>query len=138
MSSRRAETEWRKKFSFLHSRMNIQSAMPENLIEVETRPLIQIHSDTQIHFKTYQSSSGQNKEPTLISLTHAINGGFPDDSVGTESTCSADDMGCISGSGRSWMRAWQLTLVFLPRERYEVRSLMCYSPKGCKESEMVE
>ena len=81
--------------------MNIQSAMPENLIEVETQPLIQIHSDTQIHFKTYQSSSGQNKEPTLINSTHAINRGFPNDSVGTESTCSVEDTGSISRSGRS-------------------------------------
>ena len=40
MPGRRAETEWRKKPSFLRSRMNIQSAMPENLIEVETHPLI--------------------------------------------------------------------------------------------------
>lgn len=66
--------------------------MPENLIEVETQPhnrFIQIHRYTSKHTCL---ASGQNKEPTLVSSTHAINRDFPNDSVGKETTCSADDM----------------------------------------------
>ena len=32
-----------------------------------------------------------------------------------------------------WRRAWQPTLVFLPGESHELRSLLGYSPKGRKE-----
>ena len=32
-----------------------------------------------------------------------------------------------------WRRAWQTTLVFLPRESHGQRSLVGYSPWGCKE-----
>ena len=34
-----------------------------------------------------------------------------------------------------WIRAWQLTPVFLPRELQGQRSLAGYSPWGCKESD---
>ena len=37
-----------------------------------------------------------------------------------------------------WMRAWQPIPVFLPGEVYGQRSLVGYSPWGCKESDMVE
>ena len=32
-----------------------------------------------------------------------------------------------------WRRAWQLTPVFLPGESHGQRSLISYSPEGCKE-----
>ena len=35
----------------------------------------------------------------------------------------------------SWRRAWQPTPVFLPRESHGQRSLVGYSPQGCKESD---
>ena len=38
----------------------------------------------------------------------------------------------------SWRRAWQPTLVFLPGESYGQRSLMGYSPWGCREFDMTE
>ena len=37
-----------------------------------------------------------------------------------------------------WRRAWQPTPVFLPRNPQGQRSLMGYSPRGCKESDMTE
>ena len=37
-----------------------------------------------------------------------------------------------------WRRKWQPTPVFLPGESHERRSLVGYSPWGCKESDMTE
>ena len=38
----------------------------------------------------------------------------------------------------SWRRKWQPTPVFLPGESHGRRSLVGYSPRGCKESGMTE
>jgi len=37
-----------------------------------------------------------------------------------------------------WRKAWQLTPVFLPGEFHGQRSLVSYSPWGCKESDTTE
>ena len=37
-----------------------------------------------------------------------------------------------------WRRKWQPTSVFLPRKSHGWRSLVGYSPWGCKESDMTE
>ena len=37
-----------------------------------------------------------------------------------------------------WRRKWQPTLVLLPGKFHEQRSLVGYSPQGCKESDMTE
>ena len=37
-----------------------------------------------------------------------------------------------------WRRKWQPTLVFLPGESHRHRSLVGYSPEGCKELDMTE
>ena len=37
-----------------------------------------------------------------------------------------------------WGRAWQSTLVFLPRESHGQRNLVGYSPYGHRESDMIE
>ena len=37
-----------------------------------------------------------------------------------------------------WRRTWQPTPVFLPGESHGQRSLVNYSPWGCKESDMTE
>ena len=37
-----------------------------------------------------------------------------------------------------WRRKWQPTPVFLPRESHGQRSLVNYSPWGCKEPDMTE
>ena len=56
--------------------------------------------------------------------------GFPGDSVGKESTCNAGEpwVGKIP-----WRRKWQPTPVFLPGESHGQRSLVDYSPQGCKD-----
>ena len=48
------------------------------------------------------------------------------------------DAGSIPGSGRSWRRKWQPIPVFLPRKFQAQRSLVGYSPKGHKASDMTE
>ena len=67
--------------------------------------------------------------------------GFPDGSVGKESTCSSGDtgdVGSIPGLGRfHWREKQQSTPVFLAEKSHEQRSLAGYSPKGCKESEQL-
>ena len=47
---------------------------------------------------------------------------------GKESACQTGDGGLIP-----WRRKWQPTPVFLPGKSHEQRSLMGYSPRGCKE-----
>ena len=37
-----------------------------------------------------------------------------------------------------WRRQWQPALVFLPGESHAQKSLVCYNPWGCKESDMTE
>ena len=37
-----------------------------------------------------------------------------------------------------WNRKWQPTLICLPGEFHEQRSLVGYSPWGCKESDMTD
>ena len=75
----------------------------------------------------------REKLPTAVFL------GFPADSDGKESACNAGDLGYIPGLGRSpRRRAWQPTPVFLPEESHGQRSLVGYSPWGCRESVMTE
>ena len=59
--------------------------------------------------------------------------GFPGGSDGKESACSAGGPGYIPG-----MRERQPTSVFLPQEFHGQRSLVGYSPWGCKVSDMTE
>jgi len=60
--------------------------------------------------------------------------GFPDSSVGKESTCSVGDLGSMPGLGRFPWRSDRLpTPVFWPGELHGL-----YSPWGCKESDMTE
>ena len=55
------------------------------------------------------------------------------------STCNVGDLGSIPGLGRSpWRRKRQPTPVFLPGESHGQRSLVGYSPRGRKESDMTE
>ena len=61
--------------------------------------------------------------------------GFPGGSDGKESACNAGDPGLIPGSGRS---PGEEAPVFLPGESYGHRSLVGYSPWGCKELDMTE
>ena len=73
---------------------------------------------------------GENK--VLFSL-------FSGDSDGKDSACSAGDWHLIPKMGRSPGEGnWQPTPVFLPGEFPGQRSLVGYSPRGRKESDMTE
>ena len=64
---------------------------------------------------------------------------FPGGSDDKESACNGGEPGFSPWAGKiSWRRAWQPTLIFLPGESHEQRSLMGYSPWGCKESDTTE
>ena len=63
--------------------------------------------------------------------------GLPGGSDSKESACNAGDLGSITGSGRSPGEELP-TPVFLPGEFYGQRSLVGYSPWGCKESDMTQ
>ena len=61
-------------------------------------------------------------------------GGFPGGSDGEESAWNAGDLGLIPELGKiPWRREWLPTPVFLPGESHGQRSLVGYSPWGCKE-----
>ena len=55
-----------------------------------------------------------------------------------ESACSAGDPGAVPGSGRSLEKGMAAHSVFLPGKFHGQRSLVGYSPWGCKESGMTE
>ena len=68
--------------------------------------------------------------------------GFPGGATGKEPSCQCrrcKSWGLDPWVGKiPWRRAWQPILVFLPGESHEHRSLVDYSPKGLKESDMTE
>ena len=59
---------------------------------------------------------------------------FPGASDSKESACNAGDPGVFPGSEDPWRRESLPTPVFLPGEFHGQRSLVGYSPRGCKES----
>ena len=64
---------------------------------------------------------------------------FPGCSDGKGPACDAGDLGVKPGLGRSFGEGiWQPTPVFLPGEFHEQRSLVGYSPWGCKGSDTTE
>ena len=64
--------------------------------------------------------------------------GFSDGSAGKESACNAGDPGSIPVSGRSPKEELAAHSSILPGEDHGQRSLMGYSPWGCKESDTTE
>ena len=64
--------------------------------------------------------------------------GFPGGSDGKESALNAGELGLILGWEDPLRRKWQPTLGFLPKESHRERSLVGYSPWGCRESDMTE
>ena len=65
--------------------------------------------------------------------------GFPVGSASKESACSAGDLGSNPGMGRfPGQGTWLPTPVFLPGVLHGQRSLVSYSPWGCKESDTTE
>ena len=66
-------------------------------------------------------------------------GAFPGGSDDKESVCSAGDLDLIPGSGRSPGEGKGNPIpVFLPRKSHGQRSLVGYSPWGCKEVDTPE
>ena len=64
---------------------------------------------------------------------------FPGGSDGKASARNAGDLGSIPGSGRSPGEGNGSPFpVFLPGESHGQRSLVGYSPQGCKESDMTQ
>ena len=64
---------------------------------------------------------------------------FPGDSVVKNLLADAGDVGLISQSRKiPRRRKWQPTPVFLPGESNGQRSLVGYSPRGCKGSDMTD
>ena len=64
---------------------------------------------------------------------------LPGGSDGKTSAYNAGDPASIPGSKTiPWRRAWKHTLVFLPVESHGLRSLVGYSPWGCKELDTTE
>ena len=65
--------------------------------------------------------------------------GFPGGSRGKESACSAGDLGSIPGLGRSPGGGHGYPLQYSCLENpHGQRSLVDYSPRGCKESDTTE
>ena len=68
--------------------------------------------------------------------------GFPDGASGKESTCQSRRYNRCRfdpWAGKiPWRRAWQPIPVFLPGEPHGQRSLVGYSPWGCKELDTTE
>ena len=56
--------------------------------------------------------------------------------MGKESACNIGDTG--EAGSIPWRKKGQPTLVFLPGESHGQRSLLGYSPWGCKESDTTE
>ena len=56
-----------------------------------------------------------------------------------KNACNGEDLGSIPGLGRSpWRKEWLSPPVFLPGKCHSQKSLMCYSPRGHKESNTTE
>ena len=68
--------------------------------------------------------------------------GFPGGASGKEPVCQCRRCkrpGFDPWVGKDpWRRAWQPTPVFMPRGSHGQRSLVGYSPWGCKESDATE
>ena len=63
---------------------------------------------------------------------------FPGGSDSKESACNAGDLGSVPGSGKSPGEGNGNLLQYLPGKYYGQRSLVGYSPWGCKKLDMTE
>ena len=76
---------------------------------------------------------------TVAHKRHLIHMGLLRWLSGQESACRCRRHGFDPWVGRIlWRRKWQSTPVFLPGESHGRRSLVCYSPRGRKESDTTE
>ena len=63
---------------------------------------------------------------------------FPCGSDSKESACKAEDRLDPWTRKIPWRREWEPIAIFLPGEFYGQRSSLGYSPRGCKELDMIE
>ena len=111
-----------------HSRCRLYSSL---------REAAAFQQDTGTRLLEWSSSIGEIQLVFVLMRLHALH--FPGGSDSEESTYKAGDPGSIPGLGRSpWRREWQPIPVFLPGESHGQRSLVGYSPWGCKESDRTE
>ena len=74
-----------------------------------------------------------------ILVSPHLPGGFPGGSDGKEPACNAEDLGSIPGLGRSLGGGHGNPLQYSCLENHHgQRSLVGYSPWGCKELDMTE
>ena len=100
--------------------------LPEVLLPLQCR------ASDQVKGPGGSSIDSDSFQLTFTSLCH---GG----SEVKASACNAGDLDSIPGSGRfPQRRKQQPTPVFLPGEPHGQRSLVGYSPRGCKESDTTE
>ena len=84
---------------------------------------------TDIQMKRYL---GRYQRSSVPMKSEAHQGSMSRWLSGKESACSSGDVSSIPGSGRSPWRNWQLMPAFLPGKSRGQRSLMGYSPWGCR------
>ena len=89
-------------------------------------------SQLQGIFLTQESNQG------LLPCRQTLYQGFPSGSDGKASTCNAGDQDSIPGSGKSPGEGNGNTSLLLPRKFHGWRSLMGYSSRDHKESDMTE
>ena len=105
---------------------------------------IKSRDDIKLHYGGQAVSTFSSpRAGVLISLAgvHVLIGimGFPHGSNDKESACQYRQTEFDPWVRKiPWRREWLPTLGFLPGESHEQRSLVGYSPWGCKESDMTE
>ena len=87
---------------------------------------------TKSDFLNFLTEAKLLEDRVLFTHLHQSALGFPGDLTHKESACNADNAGrhkFNSWVGKTlWRRAWQPTLVFLPRESHGQKNLMGYCP----------
>ena len=75
---------------------------------------------------------------TAFSLSPTLYQGFSGGSDSKESACNAGDPGLMTGSGKSPGEGMATHSSIPAGEFHGQRSMVCYSPRGCKKSDMTE
>ena len=97
-----------------------------------------IWSGLQFPFVYLVSSFPDGKMEMKINPNSKMAAGFPGSSVVKKLPASAGDSGSIPESGRFPRSKWQPTPVFLPEKSHGQRSLVGYSQRGHKDSDMTK
>ena len=94
---------------------------------------------TYYYVINYPQTKQLKNKHLFFNFTIFMGQGFGSGSDGKASVYNVGDPGLIPGVGKiSWRRKWQPTPVFLPEKSHGWRSLVDYSPWGCRESDTTE